>query len=237
MYAMWAAIGAVSALPAGTVLREQVVRLSVRSDEPEEACCLQCGAPLPGRPALRCDQCGRWLGAALGSELTAAAVLALLLARFGPDPAVAAFAFLGVLAIALVQIDVAVQRLPDRLTLPAYPAVVLLLTLAAAVGGDWNRLVRALLGGVALGACYLLLGLLSGGQLGGGDVKLAVPIGLVLGWLGWSTVLFGAAAGFVLAAITGLALLAARRASMRTLISFGPYMLWGALLAIVASAA
>jgi leader peptidase (prepilin peptidase)/N-methyltransferase len=97
--------------------------------------------------------------------------------------------------------------------------------------------VRALLGGVALGTCYLLLGLLSGGQLGGGDVKLAVPIGLVLGWLGWSTVLLGAAAGFVLAAIAGLALLAARRASMRTLISFGPYMLWGALLAIVASTA
>jgi leader peptidase (prepilin peptidase)/N-methyltransferase len=237
MYAMWAAIGAVSALPAGTVLREQVIRLSVRSGEPEEACCAQCGAPLPGRPALRCAQCGRWLGAALGSELTAAAVLALLLARFGPDPAVAAFAFLGVLAVALVQIDVAVRRLPDRLTLPAYPAVVLLLTLAAAVGGDWGRLVRALLGGVALGACYLLLGLFSGGQLGGGDVKLAVPIGLVLGWLGWSTVLLGAAAGFVLAAIAGLALLATRRASMRTLISFGPYMLWGALLAIVASAA
>jgi leader peptidase (prepilin peptidase)/N-methyltransferase len=178
MYAMWAAIGAVSALPAGTVLREQVIRLSVRSGEPEEACCVQCGAPLPGRPALRCAQCGRWLGAALGTELTAAAVLALLLARFGPDPAVAAFAFLGVLAVALVQIDIAVRRLPDRLTLPAYPAVVILLTLAAAVGGDWGRLVRALLGGVALGACYLLLGLLSAGQLGGGDVKLAVPIGL-----------------------------------------------------------
>jgi leader peptidase (prepilin peptidase)/N-methyltransferase len=237
MYTMWAAIGAVSALPASTVLREQVVRLSVRSDEPEETCCLRCGAPLPGRPALRCAQCGHWLGAVLVIELTAAAVIALLLARFGPDPAVAAFAFLGVLAVALVQIDVAVRRLPDRLTLPAYPAVIILLTLAAAIGGDWSRLVRALLGGIVLGACYLLLGLISGGQLGGGDVKLAVPIGLVLGWLSWSTVLLGAAAGFVLAAIAGLALLAARRASMRTLISFGPFMLWGALLAIVASRA
>jgi len=236
MYAIWAATGAISALPAGTVLRGQVARLSVRSGEPDEVSCQQCAAPLPERPAVRCGHCGQWLGALLAIELTAAAVAALLIARFGPNPYVAAFAYLGVLGVALTQVDMAVRRLPDRLTLPAYPAVVALLAIAAVAGGDSASFERAMLGGAALAVCYLIFGLVSGGQLGGGDVKLAGLIGLVLGWLGWGTLVLGAAAGFVLAAIAGVALLAAGKASRRTLISFGPYMLWGALLAMLAGA-
>lgn len=231
----WAAFGAIVGLPAGTVLRGQVARLSVRSGEPDEASCQQCVAPLPAEPALICGNCRSWLGAPIAIELGTAAVLALVVARLGPQPAVAAFAFLGAVGVALAQIDVAVRRLPDRLTLPAYPALVLLLGLAAAIGGSWAAFARALLGGVILGATYLVLGLLSGGQLGGGDIKLAGLIGLVLGWLGWRTLITGACLGFVLAAITSLVLLAGRRISRHSLISFGPYMLAGALLSVLAS--
>jgi leader peptidase (prepilin peptidase) / N-methyltransferase len=232
MYPMWAAVGAVGALPAATVLRGQVARLSVPAGQPEELCCRNCAAPLPGLPAVACSQCGNWFGAPLAIELTGAVVSGLLLARFGPQTVSAAFAYLGVLAVALTQIDVTVQRLPDRLTLTAYPALVILLALSAMTGAGSRPFVRALLAGPGLAACYLLLGLLSRGQLGGGDVKLAALIGLVLGWLGWRTLVLGAAVGFVLAAFAGLAMLATRRAAMRTLISFGPYMLWGAFLAI-----
>jgi leader peptidase (prepilin peptidase)/N-methyltransferase len=119
--------------------------------------------------------------------------------------------------------------------LPAYPALIILLGLAAVPGGTWGAFVRALLGGLALGAAYLLLGLLSSGQLGGGDIKLAGLLGLVLGWLGWRTLIAGASLGFVMAAAVSLALLAGRRISRKSLISFGPYMLSGALLAVLAS--
>ena len=97
----------------------------------------------------------------------------MLLARFGAQPAVAAFCFLAVIGVALAQVDAAVQRLPDRLTLPSYPALVILLAVAAALDRDPAALVRALLAGFAMAAGYLLLSLISGGQLGGGDVKLA----------------------------------------------------------------
>ncbi len=234
MNLLWAATGAIAALPAGTALRGQVYRLSVRSGEPDEATCRECGAPLPGSLVPRCPHCGRWLGAAGAIELVAAAVAGLLLARFGGQPAVAAFAFLGVLGVALTQIDVAVHRLPDRLTLPAYPALIVLLGVAAAIDGDGSALVRALLGGLVLAAVYLLLGLVSGGQLGGGDIKLAGLIGLVLGWIGWPALIFGACLGFVLAGLAGLVLLVGRRAARRSMISFGPFMLYGALLVIVA---
>jgi leader peptidase (prepilin peptidase)/N-methyltransferase len=79
-----------------------------------------------------------------------------------------------------------------------------------------------------------LLGLARPGQLGGGDVKLAGLAGLVLGWLGWRAVLTGAALGFILAGLAGLALLAARRVTLQGVISFGPFLLGGALLVILA---
>src|SRR5262249_60555333 len=120
---------------------------------------------------------------------------------------------------------------PDRLTLPASPAVAALLAIAAVAGGDTASFERAMLGGAALAVCYLIFGLVSGGQLGGGDVKLAGLIGLVLGWLGWGTLMLGAAAGFVLAALAGGALLAPRQAARRTAIRSGPAMPWGAALA------
>jgi|SRR5580658_494701 leader peptidase (prepilin peptidase)/N-methyltransferase len=234
---MWAEAGAAAGLLAGLALRGEVARLSVRGGEPEETSCGDCAAPLPHRAAPRCGYCGQWLGAPMAIELTTAAVIALLLAKFGGQPAAAAFAYLGVLGVALSQIDLAVQRLPDRLTLPAYPALILLLAVAAAAQDNWAAFGRAVLGALAIGAGYVLLGLVSGGQLGGGDIKLAGLIGLVLGWLSWRTLLTGACAGFLLAALISLALLAGRKLSRRSKVTFGPYLLGGALLAMVATTA
>ena len=229
--------GAAAGLVAGLALRGEVVRLSVPGGEPEQASCGECAAPLPRPPAWRCGHCARWIGAPIAIELTTAAVVALLFAKFGGQPVVAAFVYLGIVGVALTQIDVAVQRLPDRLTLPAYPALIVLLGVAAAFDDDWTAFVRAVLGALAVGAGYALLGLASGGQVGGGDIKVAGLIGLLLGWLSWRTLITGAGAGFVLAAVAGVALLTARRISRHGRISFGPYLLSGALLATLATAA
>jgi leader peptidase (prepilin peptidase)/N-methyltransferase len=167
-------------------------------------------------------------------ELATAAVLALLFGRFGGQPITPALGFLGALGVALAAIDLAVQRLPDRLTLPAYPVMIVLLAVAALAGHDLAALGHALLGGLVMAAGYLLLGLARPGQLGGGDIKLAGLAGLVLGWLSWWAVLTGAALGFVLAALASLVLLAARRITLRGAISFGPFLLGGALLVILA---
>ena len=74
------------------------------------------------------------------------------------------------------------------------------------------------------------------GQLGGGDVKLAGLAGLVLGWLGWPAIFFGVALAFVLSAVVSLGLLAARRVKLTGSISFGPFLLGGAVLATLATA-
>jgi leader peptidase (prepilin peptidase)/N-methyltransferase len=235
MNLIWATAGAITGLPAGTCMRGPVFRLSVPSGESERSACPRCAAPVRRWPTLRCEYCGHWFVAPCGLELVTAAVLAALLGRFGGQPEFAAFALLGALGVTLATIDVAVQRLPDPLTLPAYPALVALLGAAALASHDGSALVRALLGGLAMAGGYLLLGVIAAGQIGGGDIKLAGLVGLALGWLGWRTVFIGAFAGFVFAAIVGLALLAGRRVTMRSMITFGPYLLAGALVAIMTS--
>ena len=185
--------------------------------------------------AVRCRECGGVFGPPWVFEVVTAVVLALLCARFAGSAVVLAFGFLGALGVALSGIDIAVHRLPDKLTLPAYPVLIALLGIAAIAGHSGAALLRALLGGATLACLYLLLALLRPGQLGGGDVKLAGLIGLALGWLGWPVLILGAALAFAASAIVSLVLLAARQISLRDSICFGPFMLGGALIAILVS--
>jgi leader peptidase (prepilin peptidase)/N-methyltransferase len=71
--------------------------------------------------------------------------------------------------------------------------------------------------------------------MGMGDVKLAGVLGLFLGWLGWSELLVGAFAAFLLGGVVALALLAARRVTRSSGIPFGPWMLAGAWSAVLAA--
>ncbi len=232
----WAVAGAVAGAGAGAALRGAVFRFSVPPGDPDRRACTRCGAPLGRWLAARCGGCGAWLGRPGVLELVTAGVLALLLGRFAGEPAAPAFAFLGAIGVALAAIDAAAQRLPDRLTLPAVPVMIALLGLAAVLGHQAWPLARALLGGLALAGGLLLLGVLRPGQVGGGDVKLAGLVGLALGWLGWPVVAAGAALAFLLAGAAAVILLALRRVTLRGHLAFGPFLLGGALIGMLAMA-
>lgn len=233
MSLLWPATGAVTGLLTGAALRGPVFRLSVPSDEPERAACPHCAAPADRWFLGWCTHCRGPLGIPAVLELASAAVLALVLGRIGGQPDALALGFISALGVALAAIDIAVQRLPDRLVLPAYPVLILLLAVPALMQHSPGALVRSLLGGVTLTAAYLALALLRPGGMGGGDVKLAGLAGLAMGWLGWHTVLVGTLLAFALSAIASLALLATRQITLRSHIAFGPFLLGGALLAIV----
>jgi leader peptidase (prepilin peptidase)/N-methyltransferase len=152
--------------------------------------------------------------------------------RFGAAWDLPAYLVLAVAGVLLAVIDLEHRLLPTRLIRPALAAGAGLLAVAAAADGAWSALLRGALGAAVLYAFYLVLAFVSPSGLGMGDVRLAAVLGLYLGWLGWSPLLVGAVAGFVVQAVLALFLLAARRIGLRGRLPFGPAMLLGAVLAI-----
>jgi leader peptidase (prepilin peptidase)/N-methyltransferase len=131
-------------------------------------------------------------------------------------------------------IDATTRLLPNRITYPAFPLVAVLL-LAASLGlGDLGRFGRGLLAAAAVGAFFLLLALISPQGMGLGDVKLAPTLGLALGWLSWGTVAVGVFAAFLLGGLAGLAAMLVLGLSRKSLLPFGPWLVTGALLGILA---
>ncbi|GAA2241372.1 A24 family peptidase [Streptomyces amakusaensis] len=163
-----------------------------------------------------------------------ALVCAGLAAATGARPELAVWLLLTPFAVLLALVDRRVHRLPDRLTLPLAAAAAVLLGPAALLPGAAGSWPGALLGGAALGAVYCALFLIHPDGMGFGDVKLALSLGVVLGWYGWSVLFAGAFAGFLFGSVYGLGLMLLGRAGRGTAIPFGPFMIAGALTGVLA---
>ena len=84
----------------------------------------------------------------------------------------------------------------------------------------------------ALGASgfFLTIWLISKGKwIGFGDVKLAVLIGLLVGWPNILIALFSA---FLIGAIMGIALIIARKKNLKSEVPFGPFLIIGIYIAL-----
>ncbi|WP_299954475.1 A24 family peptidase [uncultured Modestobacter sp.] len=187
-------------------------------------------APEGGGVAVRLD----WRARAAGApwpEVAGALCAAAVTLRFGASVQLVAWLWFVAVGLLLAVVDLREQLLPNRVLLPGVAGGVALLALAAAVDGDWPAWGHALLAGAAAFAVLLVMALISPSGLGMGDVKLAAFLGLFLGWLGWPVVLAGFFLGFLLQALVGLGLLAARRVGRSTGLPFGPALLAGALFA------
>lgn len=195
--------------------------------------CRDCGGPIAVRYPL--VELGTGVAFVLVALLFAPAVLrASGTAVWGAALALLAFLYLAAISIALAIIDLDKQRLPNVIVLPAYLVGIALLVPAALLLGEPARLISAGVGLLALGCFYLALSLIRPDGMGMGDVKLAGVLGLFLGWLGWAPLLVGGFAAFVLGGLFGALLLVVRRAGRGSRIPFGPWMLLGAWLGVVA---
>lgn len=85
----------------------------------------------------------------------------------------------------LLSIDARTHRLPNRIVLPALAAALVLVGIDGLATQRTGGLIGALAGMLILGGFYAVLRGVSRGGIGGGDVKLAALIGVVLGWHGW----------------------------------------------------
>jgi leader peptidase (prepilin peptidase) / N-methyltransferase len=184
----------------------------------------------------RCRQCGTRISLRYPAvELLTALLFAAVTARLinGQPWAVPAFLYVAGVGVALGAIDLDVRRLPDVLTLPSYVVTGGLLLLPTIADGRWSTYGRAWLAGLALLAFYFVLAVIKPGAMGMGDVKLAGVLGLTMGWLSWRVLLVGGFLGFVLGGLVGGALMVAGRAGRKSHVPFGPFMLAGALIAVL----
>jgi leader peptidase (prepilin peptidase)/N-methyltransferase len=239
-------IGCVLGLAVGSFLNVVIHRLPREESLRPGSRCPHCRAaikPWHNVPVVswlvlrgRCADCRQRISLRYPLVEAATAVLfGAVTARFGLTAALPAYLYLAAITVALTMIDFDVRRLPDRIVLPSYVVGAVLLTPAVIADGDWWAGVRGLIAMAALWAFYFALAFVYPGGMGFGDVKLAGLLGLYLGWLGWSSVLLGAFAGFLLGGLAGAALLLTRRAGLKSAIPFGPAMLGGAMLAVLAA--
>ncbi|MEW9516606.1 prepilin peptidase [Streptomyces tubercidicus] len=241
MPVMLMVLAAVYGAAAGLLLPRPVHRMAVEPEEEWRAVCPGGHAITgPGRGWLgrgHCPECGAYGPGALPTAAATALVCAALAAATGPRPELVAWLVMTPVAVLLAAVDRRVRRLPDVLTLPLAAAGAVLLGLGGWLTGETAAWWRALLGGLLLGAFYLVLYLANPRGIGLGDVKLAVGLGIALGWYGWRTLVTGGTAGVLIGALYGAGLLLVRRAARDTAMPLGPFMIIGAFCGLLLGAA
>jgi leader peptidase (prepilin peptidase) / N-methyltransferase len=168
---------------------------------------------------------------ALASSVSAA-VWAGVTWRWGVGAGTLPLLGLAWVVLTAADVDLRSHAIPDRLTLRS--GVVLAGTLA--VLGTLG--VRAALMAVAVPVLLLLTSgvfRLARGEagVGLGDVKLAIPIGLVLGRLGVGYVALALVVTFVAAGVVSAVLLALGRIGARDRVPYGPYLALGTVVALI----
>jgi leader peptidase (prepilin peptidase) / N-methyltransferase len=124
-------------------------------------------------------------------------------------------------AVMLVTTDLLHSRLPDALTLPAYPVFAVLLTIAALTGPGPDAIARAITGALLFWALHATIHTLSPNTMGGGDVKLSGTLGAILGTVSWLAL----ALALALASVITLGLRAISAARWRDGVPHGPGLL------------
>jgi leader peptidase (prepilin peptidase)/N-methyltransferase len=205
--------------------------------------CPTCGHPIAERDNIpvvswlilrgHCRHCGTAITARypLVESLTAV-LFGLAALRFGRDWVLPAYLVLLAGLLALACTDFEQFLLPKRIVYPVLGLVSALLVVAAVATGDWHKLgIAAASGAVAFGL-FFAINFINQKWMAFGDVRLALLIGVGLGWLGAGTAVLGFFLGFLLGAVIGIGLILTKRISRRTPVPFGVFLAAGAALAI-----
>ena len=166
-------------------------------------------------------------------ELATAALFATAAIRLGADWALPAFClfFGALLAIALIDLEHFI--VPNRIVFPMLAVSVPLLALAALLQDDWGSLATGVIGALIASNGLLLINLINPRGMGMGDVKLALLLGLFLGWLGLGHVALGLFLGFLFGAVGGILLIALGIKTRKDPVPFAPFLAAGAMVAVL----
>lgn len=138
-----------------------------------------------------------------------------------------------VLGARLSLIDYRSHRLPNRLVAICTAGILAIQITYCLVVESGAELAQA---GITTGkifTAYVALYILSRGQLGMGDVKFAIPAGLIIGWFQPDAWLLSLLMTFLLAGIVALIGLYSRKLDRKSHIPLGPFMYLGSILTLV----
>jgi leader peptidase (prepilin peptidase)/N-methyltransferase len=188
--------------------------------------CRNCGEPIPaGYPLVEAANMVLWILAGL---------------RFGASAEVVPYAVLFSVLLVLSVIDLELYILPNKITYPSILASLVAIPLMAVVATDdpGAAMLGAAIGAIGF-AGFLLVILLAWELLmhkegmGMGDVKLAILLGLWIGYLNPLLCLFALIASSVIGLVVGVAILAVRKESKP--FPFGPWLALGSIAVILFS--
>jgi leader peptidase (prepilin peptidase) / N-methyltransferase len=140
-------------------------------------------------------------------------------------PAYLAF---GATTLAVTLTDIDHQLIPNRILFPGLGIAAALLVFGALLDGVAGNLVRALLASLLYFGFLLVVGLAARGGFGMGDVKLALLLGLFLGFVGWNALAVGFTLAILLGGIASVVVLVFTRKGRRGKFAYGPYLVAGA---------
>lgn len=113
--------------------------------------------------------------------------------------------------------------------LPDFSTVILIIIAFLGVVFDEKNIIPYLLSALAASGFLLILNLITKGNgMGMGDVKLAIFMGL---FLGYPKIILAFYMAFIVGAIFGLILMIFKKANRKSQISFGPFLILGTLTA------
>ena len=196
---------------------------------------------LAQRDVVRLRATGETFGAGRATEfswlsLAVAVVSAALWWRaaeqFDYDITVLSVGLLITVGLRLMLIDIDTHLLPSNIVYRA-TALAALLLFVAALKDPTGSVAGMLLGALIVFYVMKSLEVLSRGDLGGGDVRIAALLGLYLGWFSLEGVITALVIAFASAGLFAVLLLALRRAGRRTHIAFGPFLIAGTLFAVL----
>ena len=231
-------------LAVGSFLNVVIYRVPLkRSIVSPGSACPTCETPIKGRdniPVLswlllrgRCRTCDARISARYPLvELATGALFVATAARFGLHwdlPAFLAF-FAGLLALAIIDVELLI--LPKTIVYWTLVLVGVFLVLAAAKTPDWRALGIGAACAVGWWALFFLLNWLYPKALGFGDVRLALLLGLALGWLGIWYVLIGFIVANLVGVLVSLFLIATHRMTRSQQIPYGVFLALGASIAV-----
>jgi leader peptidase (prepilin peptidase)/N-methyltransferase len=186
--------------------------------------CPHCESPLGVRELVpvvswvaargRCRHCHEPITPAYPAvELVTAALFVAATVRFGTSWVLVPFLVLFAMLVAVSVVDLYDYRIPDRIVFPTLAVSLPLVVVISFVEDLPEAALWAVVGAVFFSAILFATALLPGGGMGGGDVKLALVLGLFLGWLGsnlrgmvllvFAALLIGSLLGVVMGLVVG----------------------------------